>query len=142
MLGIYVFFFQAEDGIRDYKVTGVQTCALPIWMRAVTLNAAQAGATAYAADMENSGTRIVVINKDASSDLLVRIQSKSGVRIWRLEAPGLTATTEVTLAGAVIEATHPWKPRREERIASHGGFVDLKVSAASAVVLFSNGRLA
>src|SRR5256885_1309788 len=26
----YAFFFQAEDGIRDYKVTGVQTCALPI----------------------------------------------------------------------------------------------------------------
>src|SRR5256885_11614685 len=26
------FFFQAEDGIRDYKVTGVQTCALPIWV--------------------------------------------------------------------------------------------------------------
>src|SRR5256885_10042887 len=25
-----VLFFQAEDGIRDYKVTGVQTCALPI----------------------------------------------------------------------------------------------------------------
>ena len=24
------FFFQAEDGIRDYDVTGVQTCALPI----------------------------------------------------------------------------------------------------------------
>src|SRR6266566_7601384 len=27
----YFFFFQAEDGIRDYKVTGVQTCALPIF---------------------------------------------------------------------------------------------------------------
>src|SRR5256885_5438995 len=27
---VCVFFFQAEDGIRDYKVTGVQTCALPI----------------------------------------------------------------------------------------------------------------
>src|SRR5256885_11034293 len=26
-----LFFFQAEDGIRDYKVTGVQTCALPIY---------------------------------------------------------------------------------------------------------------
>src|SRR5699024_502045 len=25
------FFFQAEDGIRDRNVTGVQTCALPIW---------------------------------------------------------------------------------------------------------------
>src|SRR5690348_18301892 len=26
----FVFFFQAEDGIRDGRVTGVQTCALPI----------------------------------------------------------------------------------------------------------------
>mgnify|MGYP007026272066 CR=1 FL=1 len=28
--GVGGFFFQAEDGIRDYDVTGVQTCALPI----------------------------------------------------------------------------------------------------------------
>src|SRR2546422_7668844 len=27
---MYFFFFQAEDGIRDVAVTGVQTCALPI----------------------------------------------------------------------------------------------------------------
>src|SRR5690606_40588858 len=27
------FFFQAEDGIRDFHVTGVQTCALPICLR-------------------------------------------------------------------------------------------------------------
>src|SRR5207248_5711393 len=27
----FVFFFQAEDGIRDRTVTGVQTCALPIY---------------------------------------------------------------------------------------------------------------
>src|SRR6266511_4826233 len=27
---VYFFFFQAEDGIRDFHVTGVQTCALPI----------------------------------------------------------------------------------------------------------------
>src|SRR5256885_673604 len=30
VVGHTIFFFQAEDGIRDYKVTGVQTCALPI----------------------------------------------------------------------------------------------------------------
>src|SRR5256885_16939743 len=30
---VWFFFFQAEDGIRDYKVTGVQTCALPISTR-------------------------------------------------------------------------------------------------------------
>src|SRR5574343_826699 len=33
MLGTnHFFFFQAEDGIRDRDVTGVQTCALPIYM--------------------------------------------------------------------------------------------------------------
>src|SRR5690606_39422141 len=31
-----VFFFQAEDGIRDFHVTGVQTCALPISPRDLT----------------------------------------------------------------------------------------------------------
>src|SRR5438046_8043998 len=29
----FFFFFQAEDGIRDWSVTGVQTCALPISWR-------------------------------------------------------------------------------------------------------------
>src|SRR5256885_3192880 len=33
MIFVSYFFFQAEDGIRDYKVTGVQTCALPISSR-------------------------------------------------------------------------------------------------------------
>src|SRR3712207_8129699 len=31
----FLFFFQAEDGIRDIGVTGVQTCALPIWGGAI-----------------------------------------------------------------------------------------------------------
>src|SRR6267378_6763011 len=31
---LFFFFFQAEDGIRDLYVTGVQTCALPIWVGA------------------------------------------------------------------------------------------------------------
>src|SRR2546427_6718129 len=31
------FFFQAEDGIRDLTVTGVQTCALPICIRVLPL---------------------------------------------------------------------------------------------------------
>src|SRR5438034_3088411 len=30
LTGVRFFFFQAEDGIRDHCVTGVQTCALPI----------------------------------------------------------------------------------------------------------------
>src|SRR5260370_28546162 len=31
LLIVFFFFFQAEDGIRDSSVTGVQTCALPIF---------------------------------------------------------------------------------------------------------------
>src|SRR5690606_40508477 len=34
----FIFFFQAEDGIRDFHVTGVQTCALPIWERLLGFN--------------------------------------------------------------------------------------------------------
>src|SRR5206468_7488290 len=37
---VFFFFFQAEDGIRDLIVTGVQTCALPISMLADTIRTA------------------------------------------------------------------------------------------------------
>src|ERR1022692_4817677 len=37
------FFLQAEDGIRDYKVTGVQTCALPIYERLLTYSTSKVG---------------------------------------------------------------------------------------------------
>src|SRR5256885_4130599 len=43
------FFFQAEDGIRDYKVTGVQTCALPI-----LVPSAAGGATSKAKRMRSA----------------------------------------------------------------------------------------
>src|SRR5258706_11848967 len=40
LLALLFFFFQAEDGIRDWSVTGVQTCALPICAAPVPLQAA------------------------------------------------------------------------------------------------------
>src|SRR2546429_7817723 len=40
----HFFFFQAEDGIRDVAVTGVQTCALPIFSRVLAESAKEAGA--------------------------------------------------------------------------------------------------
>src|SRR6266850_171659 len=45
---LFVFFFQAEDGIRDYKVTGVQTCALPISAKIADLRWRRAGNTTNA----------------------------------------------------------------------------------------------
>jgi hypothetical protein len=111
-------------------------------MRPVSLGADQPTVTAYAADMEGAGTRVVIINKDASTDLRVRLESKHGAKIWRLEAPSLTATSGVTLAGAPLDAANPWKPIREERVTSEAGFLTFNVGAASALALFSDNRLA
>src|SRR5256885_8028138 len=58
------FFFQAEDGIRDYKVTGVQTCALPISLPSkTTLSAAPATPAAGA----NDAITITVASGSSSS---------------------------------------------------------------------------
>src|SRR6266498_3219196 len=40
---LFFFFFQAEDGIRDADVTGVQTCALPIYRLSAERGAPRAG---------------------------------------------------------------------------------------------------
>src|SRR2546426_12161652 len=54
-LAFVFFFFQAEDGIRDYKVTGVQTCALPITDRAKGYHG---GTTAFIVPRETPGFRV------------------------------------------------------------------------------------
>src|SRR6266567_4652649 len=60
---IFFFFFQAEDGIRDLTVTGVQTCALPISAtmgplqgKLETVNAAAIVATATGCSIAETGT--------------------------------------------------------------------------------------
>src|SRR2546427_8856936 len=60
----FFFFFQAEDGIRDLTVTGVQTCALPISLRddfaAVRLPVDVTGFHVYAADWRPGGVDFFV----------------------------------------------------------------------------------
>src|SRR5699024_11619241 len=51
------FFFQAEDGIRDRNVTGVQTCALPISSRPGTSQAGSGGPCRPIAVHRYRGTR-------------------------------------------------------------------------------------
>src|SRR5205807_178623 len=66
-----VFFFQAEDGIRDYKVTGVQTCALPIY--------AGASFSAPSADLDGKNVHRFVV--DAANASLVWAATSNGV--WK-----------------------------------------------------------
>src|SRR6266699_6558654 len=65
------FFFQAEDGIRDADVTGVQTCALPISM----LIAGFAGAWAFLSSPQLEMTAMAAI---ATTPNLERIMATSG----------------------------------------------------------------
>src|SRR5256885_1860532 len=57
-----IFFFQAEDGIRDYKVTGVQTCALPISAASLAALAPQVKVLAVAADITTEEGRAAVLS--------------------------------------------------------------------------------
>src|SRR2546429_5711109 len=54
---VIVFFFQAEDGIRDVAVTGVQTCALPILVPLVVVPVSKLGKKIRHSS-ENSQTRL------------------------------------------------------------------------------------
>src|SRR2546426_8047743 len=56
----FFFFFQAEDGIRDYKVTGVQTCALPILSLRVGL--------VIAAERVPKSTRLLKLQVDIGTE--------------------------------------------------------------------------
>src|SRR5260370_12601211 len=62
-----VFFFQAEDGIRDSSVTGVQTCALPIFVLHVAPEAAIGGPLA----LVKTGDRITLDVPARKLELLV-----------------------------------------------------------------------
>src|SRR5690606_39885155 len=64
----FVFFFQAEDGIRDFHVTGVQTCALPILSLNTSnrITAVRWGSPAFEAGL-TSGWDLVAVNGRAAS---------------------------------------------------------------------------
>src|SRR5437868_14363680 len=49
----FFFFFQAEDGIRDRNVTGVQTCALPILFRQIVASICERHVVPFALRLRN-----------------------------------------------------------------------------------------
>src|SRR5688500_5681775 len=98
-LVFWCFFFQAEDGIRDYKVTGVQTCALPIW---IVNMGSQAGAVAL------PGESVYCMTKAAIAHLtrcLAVEWGQHGINV-NCVAPTFIRTpgTEEALADADFEA--------------------------------------
>ena len=64
-LCFFFFFFQAEDGIRDHCVTGVQTCALPILYKdaAAYMTITQADGGGITFDSVSDGTAQFTFNE-------------------------------------------------------------------------------
>src|SRR3712207_7477195 len=72
---MFFFFFQAEDGIRDIGVTGVQTCALPI-----SANGVLSEAVSLAANPADADGAALVIHA-APDDYRTDPSGNSGARI-------------------------------------------------------------
>jgi hypothetical protein len=97
-----------------------------------------ANATAYAG-LARDGLRVAVFNKSATREIALTIRTPKRVNKatgWRLLAPALDSTGNVTLAGAAIEAHGVWAPKVIETIPVNDGVARLQVAAASAVLVF------
>src|SRR2546427_3116248 len=60
---VIFFFFQAEDGIRDLTVTGVQTCALPILMSAMVTS----GVASFSTKRDSRGSHAIGVPAPCSA---------------------------------------------------------------------------
>src|SRR5260370_14600863 len=79
----FSFFFQAEDGIRDSSVTGVQTCALPI-------------------SSENSDERLPHLDGGAMDvHVVVRAERPAAIQVGRRRDFGAGAATRRRFSGQV-----------------------------------------
>src|SRR2546430_5173911 len=118
-----VFFFQAEDGIRDLTVTGVQTCALPICYTNAgksTLMRALTGSEAYVADklFATLDTTVRTLVPETRPRILV----SDTVGFIKKLPHGLVASFKSTLAEAleasllahVVDASDPGFERQLE----------------------------
>src|SRR5690606_29345165 len=66
------FFFQAEDGIRDFHVTGVQTCALPITIQRITAKIIESKCFIALLDFQNLIRQLVFKMTDLMEHRLVQ----------------------------------------------------------------------
>src|SRR5438067_5480423 len=106
----FFFFFQAEDGIRDRNVTGVQTCALPIWQGYLTVTPIELAH--YASILATRGKiwrpRVLAAYRDPRTGELHRIAPLSDGEVpgvapedWQRVVHGMIGVTTRGTAAAI-----------------------------------------
>lgn len=95
--------------------------------------------TAYAG-RDGTGLKVALFNKDAAQPVTIAVQGRGAFKkgsMWRLQAPALDATSNVTLGGSAVGDDGRWFPRAEP-LAIERGAVRVSLPAASAALLFLN----
>src|SRR5256885_16361485 len=109
----YFFFFQAEDGIRDYKVTGVQTCALPISCAALPARRKRNG---HVADPLHAHQQLPPAGSRCWRTSPARVTLRQCMRVaWRAVTVSVYSVLapENCLAVPVVSNRTPWEESPE-----------------------------
>src|SRR5690606_37382285 len=116
------FFFQAEDGIRDFHVTGVQTCALPILVRVYGETAGESAdgmrRSSLPADAFLVGLLVLATAVQPGSSLCIRclnIGEDLETVFSALAELGVSVLREA-MDGGVIELICEYRPLRAARL--------------------------
>src|SRR3712207_5511323 len=132
------FFFQAEDGIRDIGVTGVQTCALPIWILRAT-NLLLAGRTlvlfgygytgkGIAQRARGAGAAVIVCEVDPQRALEARMDGFEVMPALEAAARGDLFVT-VTGSRGVLRREH-FERMKDGAVLANAGHFDVEIDLA------------
>src|SRR5258708_26040805 len=102
---IVFFFFQAEDGIRDDLVTGVQTCALPIYLNSSSLRIQTIKVTADASTVWH----LLLVEATMQPTLTLGPEWIQGIGVGGVDSPGPTrADGQVTTSNGQTLGSKTW----------------------------------
>jgi hypothetical protein len=99
---------------------------------------AEINLSAYATRDDHGQLWITIVNKDLSHDAACGFELPPNYgepEVFRLEAPAITSTNGVSLAGAEVSLQGEWSPGPPQKISPQAGMAEVSVPHASAVLL-------